>query len=107
MPGFLVLFCLLTIFVIQLLSFHVPLPIIGQTKTVMTTIPTLILFVAQWFLIIFIFQAFRETVPGTENGTTLVKRKPKRGKKAKEKTAPLLVNYEKRLGTFHPDPSIL
>ena len=83
------------------------LPIIEQKKTVMAAIPTIILFAAQWilviFFVVFIFQAFidRDAVAKTENGTALVKRKSKRGKKAKEKTASLLVvDCEKRLGTF-------
>ena len=49
----------------------------------------------------------RDAEAKIENGTALVERKPKRGKKRVKKKKTLEVNYEKRLGKFHGDPSML
>ena len=127
MPSFLVLFCLSTIFVVQLLCFHVLL-FVGP----MISTPTIILFSVEWILVMFISIMAtilnarntpkpillsqtplpstisddniqdRDTEAKIENGTALVERKPKR-----EKKKTLEVNYEKHLGDFHCDPSML
>ena len=135
MPGFSVFFCPLTIFIVQLLCFHVPLFVCPMISSVMKATPTIILFLAEWILVVLISRVFigttilnarndapkpillsqtslptisdddRDAEARTENCAALVERKPKRGKKVKKKT--LEVNYEKRLGEFHCDPSML
>ena len=58
MPGFLVFFCLLTIFVVQLLCFHVPSP---RFVCPMISTPIIILFPAEWIFVMSIPWVFMIT----------------------------------------------